>query len=81
MSTFSVRLSDGAGSPTGHTVTLSGADWDRLGQGYPSPEALVQASFAFLLDREPKEQILASFDLSQIATYFSDYERTISRRS
>jgi hypothetical protein len=79
MSTFSVRVTD-AGSESSYTVTLSGADWERLGQGYPSPESLVEASFAFLLEREPKEQILASFDLTDISQYFPDFERSISKR-
>jgi hypothetical protein len=79
MSTFLVRVAEGD-SESAHSVTLSGADWDRLGEGYPSPESLVQASFGFLLAREPKEQILASFDITEIARYFPEYERAISRR-
>ena len=58
LSKFSVQVTDDA-STSSHVVTLSGADWDRLGTGYRSPEMFVEACFTFLLQREPKEQILA----------------------
>ena len=38
----------------------------------------MRASFAYLLAREPKEQILASFDLGQISTYFPGWERELA---
>jgi hypothetical protein len=40
----------------------------------------VRRSFEFLLEREPKESILASFDLTVIARYFPEYESEIARR-
>ncbi len=76
---FHVRVTDDDGSATPHDVTLSVADHERLGGGYPSPEALIQACFEFLLEREPKESILGSFDVSQISTYFPEFEREIAR--
>ena len=57
---------------TTHTVTATPADVARYGQG-AAPEVLVEASFRFLLDREPKESILARFDLPVIARYFPEY--------
>jgi hypothetical protein len=80
LSKFSVRVTDDE-STSDHAVTLSGADWDRLGSGYRSPEVFVEACFTFLLQREPKEQILTSFDVSQISGYFPDFERAITSRS
>jgi hypothetical protein len=80
LSRFSVRLTDADGSSE-HLVTLSGSDWDRLRRGYRSPEDLIRASFAFLLEREPRTSIVDSFDVSQIATYFPEFEREIARRS
>ncbi len=79
MSRFTVLVLEDD-STSHHVVTLSGADWERLGKGYGSPEAFVEACFGFLLAREPKEQILASFDVSQIGTYFPDFERAIAER-
>jgi hypothetical protein len=40
---------------------------------------VVEASFAFLLEREPRESILRSFDLSEISRYFPEYERELRR--
>lgn len=77
LSKFSVRVTDDD-STSSHMVTLSGADWDRLGTGYRSPEMFVEACFTFLLQRESKEQILTSFDVSQISGYFPDFERQIA---
>lgn len=77
LSRFTVRVTDDAGSSS-HTVTLSGADWDRLGSGFRSPEDLVRASFVYLLTHEPKERILDSFDLSQISQYYPGWERNLT---
>ncbi len=78
-SRFHVRVTDDDGSVTEHDVTVSAADHERLGSGYQSPPAFVQACFEFLLEREPKTSILRSFDISQIATYFPGFEREILR--
>ena len=79
LSRFHVRVTDEDGSVTEHDVTLSVADHERLGGRYPRPEAFVQACFDFLLERESKESILRSFDISQIATYFHEFDREIAQ--
>ena len=66
-------------SRTIHDVLVSRADLDRLDPGADDPGDLVRRSFAFLLEREPKESILRSFDLAVIGRYFPEYERTIRR--
>jgi hypothetical protein len=76
---FEVTVREGRGS-TQHRVTLSHADYERLAGGRASPEALVTESFRFLLEHEPKESILRSFDLTVISRYFPEYERKIRRR-
>ncbi len=76
LSRLHVRLTDD-GSQTEHDVTVSRADWERFGEGFSTPEALVEASMRFLLEREPKEQIMAAFDLGQIPRYFPSYARDI----
>jgi hypothetical protein len=68
------------GSETHHQVTLRKADYERLAGDKASPEALVTESFRFLLEREPKESILRSFDLTVIGRYFPEYEREITKR-
>ncbi|MEA3375116.1 MAG: hypothetical protein U9R72_02805 [Chloroflexota bacterium] len=67
-------------SETRHRVTLEKVYYDRLTGGKVSPEELVRQSFRFLLEREPKESILRSFDLSVISNYFPAYERVIKKR-
>ncbi len=74
---FEVTVREGD-EATVHDVTLSGADHERLGAGYASPEDFIRACFEFLLAREPKESILRSFDVSTIGRYFPEFERTIT---
>ena len=79
VSRFHVRVHDDDGSGTEHDVTSTSADLERLASGYPSPEAFIHSCFEFLLERERKESILRSFDVSQIATYFPEFDRAIGR--
>jgi len=74
-----VTVKEGRGESR-HRVTLRKADYERLSGGKVSPEALVIESFRLLLEREPKESILRSFDLTVIGRYFPEYEREIARR-
>jgi hypothetical protein len=75
---FSVRVADETGESE-HEVTLSEHDYARLGTGYATPEEFIEACFAFLLGREPKEQILRRFDVSVIPRYFPEFENRIRR--
>jgi hypothetical protein len=75
---FDVVVREGDPS-TEHAVTLSESDLERLGGGR-TPEAFVRDCFAFLLEREPKESILRSFDVSVIGGYFPEFEREIAGR-
>ncbi len=68
------------GSETHHRVRVARSDLARLAPGASDPVDLVQASFAFLLEHEPKESILSEFDLTVIGRYFPDYESEIGRR-
>ena len=74
---FDVVVREGKGE-TRHEVTLRVADLARLAP-QRSGAALVEAAFAFLLDREPKEAVLARFDVSAISRYFPDFERELPR--
>ena len=80
LSRFQVRLTDDDGTSTEHEVTLSRAEWERFGDGYRTPEALIEASCRFLLEREPKEAILPAFDLGEITRYFPSFPREIAPR-
>ena len=76
---FRVRITE-AGSDTTHDVTVSPNDYAKLAGDNIQAEELVRRSFEFLLEREPKESILARFDLSVISRYFPEYEGEIKRR-
>ena len=76
---FRVRVSEGK-TETSHHVTLKHEDYERLAKGKVEPRELVRRSFEFLLENEPKESILARFDLSVIGRYFPQFEREIKRR-
>jgi len=65
---------------TRHRVTVSQQDLARLAPGHYDPHVLVDASFAFLLEREPRESILRQFDLPVIERYFPGYEGWVRRR-
>ena len=71
---FEVAVVDG--TTTRHEVTMSAADFERLAQGR-TPDRVIEAAFRFLLDREPKESILRSFDVSVIGRYFPEFERKL----
>ena len=76
---FQVTVNEGR-NETRHRVTLEEPDYERLSGGRASPEELVAESFRFLLEREPKESILSSFDLTVIGRYFPGYDREIRQR-
>lgn len=66
-------------SATEHEVLVDRGTLDDLAPG-ASPEALVAESFRFLLEREPPESILRSFELPMIGRYFGDYADELRRR-
>jgi hypothetical protein len=72
-----VDVSDATGT-SHHMVRVSSKDFGRWAHGRTADQ-LVADSFAFLLEREPKESILREFDLSVITRYYPEYERAITR--
>jgi len=74
---FEVTVSNG--NSTTHKVNLTREYYDHLSLSDTTPTKLVEGSFRFLLEREPKEMILRTFDLKIISHYFSEYERKISK--
>lgn len=75
---FRVRVEDGKGATT-HRVTVKAADLARLRKPDESTERFLVRCFEFLLEREPKESIMSSFDVMVIARYFPEFEPTIRR--
>ena len=73
---YDVVVDDGRGT-TRHEVSVQPSDVGRYAPD-ASAEELIEASFAFLLEREPKEAILARFALPVIERYFPDYVARIA---
>ena len=73
---YDVTVEDGRGT-TSHEVTVWPSDVARYAPD-ATPEELLDASFRFLLEREPKEAILSRFELPIIERYFSDYPALIA---
>ncbi len=64
----------GSGGETHHEVTMTQLSYEGLTGSQVSPESCVEAAFEFLLEREPQESILTSFDITTISTYYPDFE-------
>jgi len=75
---FRVEVRDGRGKSV-HEVKATAEQVRRYGGG-ASAESLIEASFEFLLEREPKESILSSFDLPVIERYFPEYAGDVRER-
>ncbi len=73
---FKVRIEGPTGTTT-HRISMSQDTYQDLCEGLISPADCIDAAFRFLLDREPKESILASFDIRVINMYFSDFENVL----
>ena len=73
---FEVTVSNG--NSTTHMVNLTSEYYQHLALPSTKPSKLIEGSFKFLLEREPKEMILGKFDLKIISHYFPEYERRIT---
>ncbi len=73
---YYVGLEAADGTSTSHQVTVWPSDVQRYAPD-ATAEELLEASFAFLLEREPKESILARFELPVIERYFPDYPMAV----
>ena len=73
-----VMVGDDPGA-THHEVTVSRDLLAQLRPGAQEPDRLVSDAFEFLLQREPRESILRSFDLPAIGRYFPEWEDHVRR--
>jgi hypothetical protein len=74
----SVTVGDDPAATT-HEVSVDRATLDDMAPGV-SPEELVRISFEFLLEREPRQSIMRSFELPIIGRFFGDYRDEVERR-
>jgi len=75
---FTVNVREGP-SETRHRVSMSKSTYEKLTQGKVSPDRCVQAAFEYLLEREPKESILRTFDITVISRYFPGFKTEFSK--
>ena len=78
-SSYRVTVVD-RGRHTTHIVTVTSPDLDRYAPAGTTAERLLEASFEFLLEREPASSILSTFALPVIERYFPEYPREIRKR-
>jgi hypothetical protein len=74
-----VRVGADAAATT-HRVTVTETTLADLAPAAGDPRELVEASFRFLLEREPRESILREFDLPLIGRYFPEFPTEIRGR-
>jgi hypothetical protein len=72
---YHVTINQGSTKST-HEVGVSPLELAKYA-GKATAERLVEASFEFLLEREPKESILRTFSLSDIERYFPEYPKQL----
>lgn len=77
---FHVQLTSSNGSQTNHYVSLNEQYYKQLTSGAVMAEHLIRESFRFLLEREPQQAILETFELPIISRYFPEYETAIKSR-
>ena len=74
-SIYDVAVEDSRSTST-HMVTVWPSDVERYAP-HATPEELIEASFEVRLAREPKEAIMARFELPVIERYFPEYQGLI----
>ena len=78
---FLVLVRDSATDETKHNVTLSHKIFNHYSKKNKcTAEQFIKFSFEFLLEKEPKESILSSFDISIISHYYPTFPSTMIHR-
>jgi hypothetical protein len=71
--TFDVIVHDLRGESR-HRVTIEANEAERWAKLGAAPSRCVEAVMRFLLDREPKESILSTFDTNVVRRYFPGFD-------
>lgn len=73
------QIGDDPGA-TRHEVSFERSQLEALAPPGTGPDALARAAFAYLLEHEPREQILRRFDLEVIGRYFPGWQDAVRER-
>jgi hypothetical protein len=65
---------------TAHAVTVTSEDMARYAPSGTTPDKLLEVSFEFLLEHEPKEAILTHFHLPLIEEYYPEYSSRVREK-
>lgn len=65
-------------SVSDHVVTLDEEYYEKLSND--SPEEFIKKCFEFLLEREPKEQIMQGFNVKEIQEFFPEFKEEIKKK-
>jgi len=76
---YQVALRDGEATRR-YEVTLGWSDYDLWSHGRVPPQRVVEATFEFLLEREPAAEILPQFDCALVRRYFPEVDRELPGR-
>jgi len=76
---YGVEVTEG-GETSAHRVIVPESLLSDLGEAGDDEEAVVRESFAFLLEREPADEILPEFSLAIISRYFPEYTEELPER-
>jgi len=71
--TFDVVIRDARGESR-HRVTIEAGEAQRWAKLGAEPSRCVEAVMRFLIDREPKESILSTFDTNVVRRYFPEFD-------
>ena len=75
---FNVTLEEPNG-PSFYKVSMDRDFLTRIGATF-HPEKVVEKSFEFLLEREPKEKILQEFDIVSISHYYPEFIKELEKK-
>ena len=75
---FDVTLNEST-NPSFYKVSMDKDFLTRIGADF-HPEKVVEKSFEFLLEKEPKERILQEFDIVMISHYYPEFISELSKR-
>jgi hypothetical protein len=74
-----VQIGDDPGA-THHEVAFERSEMEQLAPEGTKPEEFVRAAFLYLIEREPREQILRDFELPVIGRYFPGWQDAVRER-
>lgn len=77
---YRAKVSRTPGETTEHTVKLAWVDHEHWSGGRVAPSKVVESLLEFLVEREERRAIPASFDAATVRRWFPDVDRELPGR-